>query len=166
VTRSTSRRGALVLLALLGVCVGCDHAAKQIAQRVLDPGAGLSLACETVRFELVQNHGAFLGLGAAAPAPLRRVLLLGLVPVALAAVCLLAWRAAVASRASLVGLALFAGGGAANWLDRVLHGGAVTDYVSIGLGPLRTGVCNLADAYVLIGGALLLLASRRRSGAA
>jgi signal peptidase II len=153
-----------VLLLLLGVCVGCDHAAKQIARHALAPGTAVSLAGETVRFELALNPGAFLGLGAGAPAPLRGLLLLGAVPLALAAACVLLWRAGLPSRAARLGLALFAGGGVANWLDRLLHGGAVTDFVSLGLGPLRTGVFNLADACVLAGAALLLLARSRRAG--
>jgi signal peptidase II len=62
------------------------------------------------------------------------------------------------SGASLLGLGLVAGGGAANWLDRVLNAGAVTDFVRIDLGVARTGIFNLADVFVLAGAALFLLA--------
>lgn len=53
---------------------------------------------------------------------------------------------------------MIAGGGLENWLDRVLHQGAVTDFVSVGVGPLCTGIFNLADVCILAGVVLLLLA--------
>ncbi|HEY8123705.1 MAG TPA: signal peptidase II, partial [Myxococcota bacterium] len=44
--------------------------------------------------------------------------------------------------------------------DRVLNAGAVTDFVSLGVGPLRTGIFNLADVAIMAGAALLLLPIR------
>ena len=64
-----------------------------------------------------------------------------------------------ASRAQWLALALVSGGGIGNWLDRVLHDGAVTDFVSIGVGSLRTGVFNLADLAVVAGVCLLLVST-------
>ena len=61
-----------------------------------------------------------------------------------------------------MGLGLVAGGGVANWIDRLVAG-AVTDFVSLGVGGLRTGIFNLADLSVLAGVAVLLLASRRHA---
>jgi len=114
------RTRALIFVALLLVSVGCDHVAKQIAHGVLANSPGVSVAADTLRFELTSNPGAFLSLGA--------------------------------------------GGGLSNWLDRLLHGGAVTDFVSLGLGPLRTGVFNLADVFIVAGVALLLLHSLQPGG--
>ena len=59
-------------------------------------------------------------------------------------------------------VALVAGGGIGNWLDRLLNQGTVTDFVSLGVGPLRTGIFNLADVAVMAGVALLLLSFRRK----
>jgi signal peptidase II len=80
--------------------------------------------------------------------------------VLLAGVCTLAIRSGLRSPTALVGLGFVAGGGLANWLDRVLHDGHVTDFVSIGFGPLRTGIFNLADVMIFAGVGLILLASR------
>lgn len=52
---------------------------------------------------------------------------------------------------------MIVGGGLANWLDRMLHDGAVTDFVSLGLGPLRTGIFNVADVAIVAGLLLLVL---------
>lgn len=154
------QRPLLAFCLLLAVCVGCDHASKQAATSLLAGAPALALAGDAVRFELVSNPGAFMSLGAGLPDALRLFLLLGAVPVMIALVCVALSRSARGSRAVLVGLALLAGGGFGNWLDRLMNGGAVTDFVSIGVGPLRTGVFNLADVAVIAGVLLVVLATR------
>jgi signal peptidase II len=151
------RRQALAFTAILAACVGCDHAAKSLAASSLDAGASLSLLRGTLRLELVHNPGAFLSFGAGLPAPVRSVLFVLVVPLATAAVCVLVARSARLSRSLLAGLGLLAGGGLGNWLDRLAHGGVVTDFVSVGIGPLRTGIFNVADVCIVAGAALVFL---------
>ena len=155
------RPQALVFAALLVLSVGCDHAAKEVARQTLTGGVPISWAGDAIRFQLALNSGAFLSLGAALPEMAREFLFVGLVPVLLLVVCALAVRAGLPNWPSLVGLALIAGGGLANWLDRMMNDGAVTDYVSLGLGGLRTGIFNLADVAILGGVALYLLGGRK-----
>jgi signal peptidase II len=152
---------AFVLLA----CVGCDHAAKHVAEQWLAGTAGVSLLGGAVRFELVANPGAFLSLGARLPEAVRDVLLIGLVPVLLAAVGWSMLRGPGASRAQVTAFGLIAGGGLANWLDRLANDGAVTDFVSLGVGSVRTGIFNLADLAIVAGLALFLAVGARRSDA-
>ena len=156
------RTRLLLFLVLALGSVGCDHATKRMAHDALAGVGAISLVGEMVRFELVANPGAFMSMGSDLPPALRSVLLIGGVPVLLALVCGAFFRAGVGSLAALAGLALITGGGAGNWLDRVLHGGAATDFVSIGLPGLRTGVFNLADVVIIAG--LLLFAFSTRSG--
>jgi len=42
-------------------------------------------------------------------------------------------------------------GGIGNQIDRVSQNGLVTDFVSVGVGPVRTGVFNVADMAVTFG---------------
>ena len=145
---------------VLVACIGCDQAVKQAAGALLGDGERIALLGDAIRFELVENPGAFLSLGASLPESLRSTLLLGLVPVLLGVVLFgFVWRAQ-ASRAELVAVALVIGGGLGNWIDRLTHGGAVTDFVSIGLGPVRTGIFNVADVAVMAGVGVLLTAAR------
>jgi signal peptidase II len=146
----------LFLLVLLA-SAGCDHAAKVVARDVLGGYEVHALAGGIVRFELAHNAGGMLSVGAGMPETLRSVFFLALVPLVLIAVCALVLRSGAVSPSSMIGIGLVAGGGVANWLDRALHQGLVTDYVSIGLGPLRTGIFNWADVCVFAGTALLLL---------
>lgn len=57
---------------------------------------------------------------------------------------------------------LLLAGGLGNLIDRVMYGGYVVDFINIGIGPLRTGVFNVADV-VVVAGALLLLTGMPRA---
>jgi len=157
-----SRRPSIGFAMILVACVGCDHASKQVAASLLADSAGLELAGGVLRFQLASNPGAFLSLGAGLAEALRSFLLMGLVPVLIGLVCLYFATSAGVSRAQLAALAVLSGGGFGNWLDRVLHDGAVTDFVSVGIGRFRTGIFNLADLAVVAGVVWLLLSTRHR----
>lgn len=163
------RRKASALLvfgAVLFGAAGCDVATKQLALASLAGAGTVSLAGDLVRLELASNPGGFLSLGAHLPEALRQLFFVGLVPLLLLVLCAALLRRREASLPLVMGLGLFAGGGLANWLDRLLHGGAVTDFVTLGLGPLRTGVFNVADLAILAGVAALVLGMREAEGPA
>ncbi len=160
---SGRRRQALCFAALLTLCVGCDHAAKQLAVSALAGAAPVALLGDAVRLELVRNAGSFLSLGGSLPQAVRDLVFLVLAPLGLALACAHLARSGPPGISSVIALALLAGGGLGNWLDRLIHGGAVTDFVSIGLGPLRTGIFNVADVCIMAGLALLLFTERRPS---
>jgi signal peptidase II len=86
-----------------------------------------------------------------------------LVPLALAFVALVFLRSRHLGAPRVLGLALLTGGGLGNWLDRLLHSGAVVDFVSLGLGSLRTGIFNVADVAIVAGALLLALGPLRRA---
>jgi signal peptidase II len=156
------QRIAVVSLTLLG-CVGCDQVSKSAARTLLAAGDAQSFLGGSLRLELVENPGSFLSLGASLPDNLRfalftaavSALLIGLVGASLFARRLESWR--------VVALALVAGGGISNLIDRVLYHGRVTDFLNIGVGSLRTGIFNIADMAIMAGALLLLLKMRSSS---
>jgi signal peptidase II len=154
-------RRVFLFVAVLSLTIGCDQATKVAATALLEPGAALSLASGTVRLELVHNPGAFMSLGAALPLSVRRPLLLGIIPLVVLGASLPALRSTSSRTISLLAGALLAGGGLSNWLDRLGHDGLVTDFVSLGMGPVRTGIFNLADLAVVAGVLLLVAVSAR-----
>lgn len=151
-----------VFIVVLLLAVGCDQATKQLAVERLGGAPPISLAGDAIRFQLAANTGGFLSLGAGLPPAWQRIVFLGLVPACLLVVCALVLRSRAVSVAAIVGLGLVVGGGLGNWLDRVGMG-AVTDFVSLGIGPLRTGIFNVADVAIVAG--VLLLALARSEGA-
>jgi signal peptidase II len=62
---------------------------------------------------------------------------------------------------SLVGVSPSLAGGASNWLDRAATG-RVVDFMNVGLGPLRTGIFNVADVAIMCGAAVRVLGEMRR----
>jgi signal peptidase II len=146
----------IVVVLTLCCCVGCDQVSKSAARTFLTTGITESLFADSLRFQLVENPGSFLSLGAALPEYLRfdlftatvAVLLIGLVWVALFARL---------GPARFVALALVAGGGLSNLIDRLLYHGRVTDFLNVGIGSVRTGIFNLADMTILAGALLLVL---------
>jgi signal peptidase II len=155
-------RLSVVAVVLLS-SVGCDQMTKSLAQQQLAASPPISLLNDLVRLELASNRGAFLSLGESLPGAVRYLLFVGIVSAALAAMIAFALRLRGADPGHLVAFSLLAGGGIGNLIDRVLHDGAVVDFVSIGIGPLRTGIFNLADAAISLGILLLLLPWRRSS---
>jgi signal peptidase II len=151
----TLQRIAVVTLTLL-CCVGCDQMSKSAARFLLASGDAQSFLGDSLRLQLVENPGSFLSLGASLPEHFRfalftaavAALLIGLVAASLFARRLQPWR--------VVALALVAGGGISNLIDRLLYNGRVTDFLNVGIGGLRTGIFNVADMAIMAGALLLL----------
>ena len=150
------KRHLWVFCFVLLACVGCDHAVKQVAEQWLADSGRILLFGGVVQLQLVANPGAFLSLGAELPETLRQLVLIGFVPLMLVCVGWRLFRSPGASRAQALAFGLIAGGGFANWLDRVRGDGTVTDFVSLDFGPLRTGIFNVADVAIVLGLLLFL----------
>jgi signal peptidase II len=155
----------VAMLLTLGVfCVGCDQASKRVAAEVLKGTETLSYLGDVFRLTYAENSGAFLGLGGGWPAPVRWAVFTG---AALAVVAASAgWVVAQLRRPqhdvlAVWAMVLIAAGGMGNLVDRVLREGRVIDFMNLGLGPVRTGIFNVADVQIMVGLGLLLLGRRR-----
>jgi signal peptidase II len=139
--------------------IGCDRVTKHVATATLADAPRQSFLADTVRLEYMENTGAFLGLGADWPAATRTavfgvgnaLLLIALVVVA---------RRQRWPRLAQLGVAFFVAGGVSNLVDRALHG-AVVDFLNVGIGPLRTGIFNVADMAIMLGAGLFVVESAR-----
>jgi signal peptidase II len=143
---------------VMATCVGCDQVFKAVARDSLAHAGTITLLRGAVRLEYVENPGAFLSLGASLPLKLRSLLFVGGAILVLTALLAVMARSRHGPLPRLLGLALVAGGAVGNLIDRVLHG-SVVDFVSVGLGGLRTGVFNVADLAITAGVLILALAA-------
>jgi len=146
----------LLALLLVASTIGCDRATKHLAAINLDGAPAQSFLADTVRLQFAENTGGFLSVGATLPAPVRLVVFTLAPALVLIASIVMAVRDRWTGPA-LFGLALFLAGGASNLIDRATRG-SVIDFMNVGVGPLRTGIFNVADVAVLIGVALLVVA--------
>ena len=156
--RTCAHRLLLVVAAV--TTIGCDRVTKHAAIAMLADEPRRSFLADTVRLEYVENRGGFLSLGADWPATVRTAVL----TVGTGLMLLIAIASARRFRSNhwlLTGIALIVAGGVSNWIDRVMRG-SVPDFINLGLGPVRTGIFNVADVAITLGAVVLLLAEFRR----
>ena len=159
-TDGSARRLLLrvLLIASMAATIGCDRLTKRLATDRLAGSPGRSFFADTVRLEYAENAGGFLSLGEQLPPALRRAVFVGGTGTLLAIMllALMCDAAAIGRRdLALAGVALFVAGGLSNWIDRLIHG-RVVDFIVMRVGPLQTGVFNVADVAIMLGAALLL----------
>jgi len=154
------RRGVLLCL-LLAATAGCDRVTKHLAATTLAGGPGYSFLADTVRLDYHENPGGFLSAGATWRPQLRRAVFQFANALVLVAAI---WLATVSqwSRLGRVGFVMFLAGGISNLVDRIAFG-TVIDFLNVGIGPIRTGIFNVADVAIMVGIAILLWDIRRNS---
>jgi signal peptidase II len=146
----------LLALVIVTSTIGCDRVTKHMAVQVLANAPDRSMLGDTIRLEYVENSGAFLGLGSSLPQPAK----IAIFVVGNSVVLLFLGIEVIRRRwtgAAFAGTVLFIAGGTANLIDRIAHG-RVVDFMNVGIGPLRTGIFNVADLAVTFGVLLVILA--------
>lgn len=160
---SIRTRFRLVLaLVILCSCVGCDQVTKTIAKNSLRDQPPLAYFGDTVRLDYVQNSGGFLSVGANLPDGVRTMLFIGtnvLLLLGLLTFLVIKRNIPILLFVSLV---YVLSGGLGNLVDRVTNDGLVTDFISVGIGPIRTGVFNVADIAITFGAITIGLLTLRR----
>lgn len=148
---SRKNRWALVL-SIISASVIVDQVTKRLADQWLRGRAPRIYLLDFFRFDYVENSGAFLSLGAGLSSPVRFWLLSVAVAVFLGGLLVYLLRSDGLRRWHLVALSMILGGGASNLIDRILRtNGRVIDFMNMGIGPLRTGVFNVADMLIMAG---------------
>jgi signal peptidase II len=147
-------------LVLMGT-VGCDQATKQLAISHLRDEPAQSFLGGVLRLVFAENPGAFLSLGGRLPPAVRFWLLTIGVGLLLLVALLYLVKSQRLGRLHIVALTLAVGGGASNWYDRLVNNGHVVDFMVLGIGPVRTGVFNVADIAIMAGVGVMFLGMRR-----
>ena len=147
----------LAIVCLVILCsTACDQVAKGVARDTLSARPSITLLGGMVLLSYAENPGAILGLGSELPLEVRSVLSIAVVSATVIAAIVLSLRSRELTALQLFGLALVAGGGVGNLVDRVFNAGLVVDFMVLRAGPLSTGIFNLADVAVFGGVGLLL----------
>jgi signal peptidase II len=152
-------RGMKTLSILLSIAllVGCDRMTKVIAQRELQDAPSRSYLMETMRLQYAENEGALLGLGSELPKWLRLGCSFILFVIAVAALIVLLVKVQDLRFLQRGAFMLMLAGGFGNLYDRLLNDGRVIDFMIIVVGPLRTGIFNVADVCITLGVVVMLL---------
>ena len=139
------------ILILLG-SVAVDQLSKWLIVRYLDPTEPFVIWEGVFRFSYVENEGAAFGMLAD-----QRWIFMVLSVVAIVALLLYLWKWPPESKWACVAIAIIAGGGVGNMIDRVRLG-YVIDFIDFYPIPeIWPWVFNVADACVCVGGAILFV---------
>ena len=158
---NTNSRAPLIL-AILGVGIAIDQVTKWLAKKYLAPDGFFSFAGDTFRLQYAENSGAFLSLGSSLPEPWRHLVFTVFVAIFLLALLAFLFFSRSVPKDLIILLALVCTGGLSNLIDRIAYGGRVVDFLNVGIGPLRTGIFNVADMAITGGAIFLLIDNFRR----
>lgn len=158
----------IVIFSLLVLIFGLDQGAKFWAVNQLMGKNALIYLNGLFQFVYAENPGAFLGLGGGWSRSVRFVIFAFIVFLGLGGML---WYLIKKEnlKINLYAYTFILAGGFGNLWDRVFHeDGHVIDYMLIELwGPIRTGVFNIADVFIVIGVLLALLGEyllKKRAG--
>ena len=110
-----------------------------------------SYFADMVRLDYEQNPGGFLSVGANLPNSYRTVLFVGTNCVMILGLLSFLFIKRNIPFLLFVSLVYVLSGGVGNLIDRVCNNGLVTDFINVGIGPIRTGVFNVADIAITFG---------------
>jgi signal peptidase II len=136
---------------LLVVTIATDQYTKFLAVKYSPTADEISFLNNFFKVSLVENHGGFLGIVSSFPENVRFFFLNICVSFLLLGCLAYLFYPKKNTIRYNIPLVFVTGGGISNLLDRLLHNGGVTDFLSLGIGDFRTGIFNLADIYILIG---------------
>lgn len=147
----------IVVVAVLLACVGIDQITKAVVRESLPRHEIMSYLGDTLRVQYAENRGAFLGMGAALSERTRTIVFVTGIGAVVAGILTYLLLAQASSLLFTAALSLIAAGGLGNLIDRVALGGYVVDFLNIGIGPVRTGIFNVADVAITAGALLLII---------
>lgn len=154
----TPTAGRLSVAAVVLVAIGAvalDQGSKTWALESLSDGEPLHVV-GSLQLALSFNSGVAFSLGRGSG--------LAIVPIAVAVVLVVVYAARnLGGRLAATSVGLVVGGAVGNLVDRLVrgHDGSVVDFIDLQWWP----VFNVADACIVVGGALLALTSVRRPDA-
>jgi signal peptidase II len=153
----TRTKAAVWTAGIIIVNVLVDQITKLWAISNLRLGEMHSYFWDLLRFQYIENRGAFFGLGADWPLFLKYPLLIVL-PIAFCIFGIYYNLFKTKDWVRIVLIATIIGGGIGNIIDRLFNSFSVIDFLNFGIGPVfRTGILNVADMYVTFGAILLII---------
>lgn len=149
----------LLIFSILFLCIFSDQLSKSLARTQLAHKDSVSFVYDTLTLRLTSNDGAFLSMLSFLPKKMKVIVLQLGVAVVLALLLAFLFIQKNMTSVETISYSLFTGGGISNLIDRLMQDGHVTDFLHFAVGPLRTGILNLADIYITAGVVLLLVYS-------
>lgn len=159
----TTRSPKLRLIAaviIMSTCIGCDQVTKGLATHLLRDAPPYTYLDGAVRIEYALNPGGFLSLGSNLADEFRPWIFIGVNSCLLLTLGWFLFRRGQLPLTQFVAMLFILAGGIGNLIDRVANDGLVIDFINVGIGPLRTGIFNVADMAVTFGAIAVVFLGR------
>ena len=155
------RQRGLVIFFILLFTLMTDLLSKAWARDTLD-GNTYSFLEGGLIFHHSENPGAFLSLGAGLDPRVRFWIFTVGITVLILGMLVFLIRNRNLPLAQTAAYSLVAAGGMGNLADRLMKE-SVTDFINLGIGPVRTGVFNVADMAIMLGTFILIVEGFRKT---
>lgn len=139
----------IILFVAIISCVAFEQQTKVWALEWLQPGVSVKYLSGIFQFILAENNGAFLGLGAQMPELMKIAIFTGIIPVCLLVGFIWVVQEKHLTITGFLAAILLIAGGVSNVIDRVFNHGVVIDFMYLDIGPLHTGIFNVADIFIM-----------------
>ncbi len=150
---------SLLILLIVITGIAFDQTTKALAVSTLQGNSGYSFLWDTIRLRYAENTGGFLSLGSNLPEAVKFWIMRIIPLAALSAMLVFTFIFPGLSRLEVWMMSLLLSGGISNLVDRFFNQGRVIDFLNIGIGPVRTGILNVADILITVGAIGLVLLS-------
>lgn len=132
--------------------IALDQLTKYSAKSYLAGGRSYSFLGELISLSYIENPYGFLGILFNTPETIRNFLLTAVVALLLVCTIYYVLFNKKLTITKLLFTCLIISGGLSNLLDRLIQDVGVIDFMSFNLLFFKTGLCNIADLYIFIGG--------------
>ena len=147
----------IFILLILLISIGSDQVTKLIAFENLAGTEEISYLNDMFVLRYAENKGGFLGMGSAISENVRFWIFSVFVAVFLFILLLYLILSKTFTLYQTIALSAVLGGGIGNLIDRFRFDGRVVDFMNMGIGPLRTGIFNVADLFITFGAIFLFI---------
>ncbi len=145
--------------------LGLDRVTKWFAVTHLKGQPPISILDGFIVIQYAENTGGFLSLGANWPPPVKYGVFL-VIPAVICVGALIYCLVRETRPGRVIIISTIVGGGLGNLFDRMVQGFMVVDFLNFGIGPLRTGILNVADLSITFGAIAFLWYEWRRKRSA
>ena len=129
-----------------------DQVTKMFALHLLAPVGSVDIIKNIFRFTYVENRGAAFGMLSE-----HRWVFMVISTLAIVMLLVYLWKFPPDSKFACVALCMITGGGIGNMIDRIMLGYVVDFLDFYAFGELWVWVFNVADAFVCVGGGMLVV---------
>ncbi|MGL1892036.1 MAG: signal peptidase II [Spirochaetaceae bacterium] len=147
----------IILSLVIIINLAADQITKILARIFIQGQGMINVIGDFFILVYAENDGAFLSMFSDLGQPWKTIVLVFFPTVAIVVAILYLIFGKNVSFNQSVAIACIIGGGIGNVYDRIVHLGAVTDFLLFGIGPLRTGVLNVADLSITFGAITLFV---------